>query len=154
SSGPEGAPPDLADRVMNRTDRQRVLYEKGKRFRFVIPEAVLRWPYGPPGDAVVLDEHREQLARVEWASRRPNVEVGILPLAPVAVWRTAGFVIFDEVEDGEPLVHLEMLTPLLRDTLRLCELIVGMESHLVDSVKQLEQRVDALADQIRANREE
>lgn len=110
SSGPEGAPPDLADRVMNRTDRQRVLYDKGKRFRFVIPEAVLRWPYGPPGDPVVLDEHREQLARVEWASRRPNVEVGILPLAPVAVWRTAGFVIFDEVEDGEPLVHLEMLT--------------------------------------------
>lgn len=43
---------------------------------------------------------------------------------------------------------------LLRDTLRLCELIVGMECHLADSVKQLEQRVDALADQIRADREE
>jgi hypothetical protein len=41
---------------------------------------------------------------------RPNVQVGILPLRPVAVWRTAGFVIFDEVEGGEALVHLEMLT--------------------------------------------
>ena len=41
---------------------------------------------------------------------RPNVEVGILPLAPVAVWRTAGFVIFDDVEGGEPQVHLEWLT--------------------------------------------
>lgn len=95
---------------MGRIDRQRVLYDEGKRFRFVIPEAVLRWPYGPPDDPAVLDEHREQLARVEWATGRPNVEVGILPLAPVAVWRTAGFVIFDDVESGEPQVHLEWLT--------------------------------------------
>ena len=95
---------------MGRIDRQRVLYDEGKRFRFVIPEAVLRWPYGPPDDPAVFDEHREQLARVEWAKGRPNVEVGILPLAPVAVWRTAGFVIFDEVTDGEPQVHLEWLT--------------------------------------------
>lgn len=110
ASGPAGAPPDLAERVMGRIDRQRVLYDEGKRFRFVIPEAVLRWPYGPPDDPAVFDEHREQLARVEWAIGRPNVEVGILPLAPVAVWRTAGFVIFDEVTDGEPQVHLEWLT--------------------------------------------
>jgi transcriptional regulator with XRE-family HTH domain len=110
SSGPEGVPGDLADRVMNRVDRQHVLYDEGKRFRFVIPEAVLRWPYGPAGDPAVLDEHREQLARVEWATGRPNVEVGILPLGPVAVWRTAGFVIFDEVEDGDAQVHLEWLT--------------------------------------------
>jgi transcriptional regulator with XRE-family HTH domain len=110
ASGPAGAPPDLAERVMGRIDRQRVLYDENKRFRFVIPEAVLRWPYGPPDDPAVLDEHREQLARVERATGRPNVEVGILPLAPVAVWRTAGFVIFDEVEDGEPRVHLEWLT--------------------------------------------
>ena len=109
-SGPRGVPPDLADRVMSRIERQRVLYDEGKRFRFVIPEAVLRWPHGPPDDPAVPDEHREQLARVEWAAGRPNVEVGILPLRPVAVWRTAGFVIFDEVEDGEALVHLEMLT--------------------------------------------
>lgn len=110
SSGPAGAPADLAGRVLGRIDRQRVLYDEGKRFRFVIPEAVLRWPYGPPGDPAVLDEHREQLARAGWAAERPNVEVGILPLAPVAVWRTAGFVIFDEVGDGEPQVHLEWLT--------------------------------------------
>jgi transcriptional regulator with XRE-family HTH domain len=110
SSGPEGVPPGLGERVMNRIDRQRVLYDESKRFRFVIPEAVLRWPYGPPGDPAVLDEHREQLARVEWAMGRPNVEVGILPLAPVGVWRTAGFVLFDEVEGGEALVHLEWLT--------------------------------------------
>jgi transcriptional regulator with XRE-family HTH domain len=109
-AGPEGVPPNVGQRVMDRIDRQRVLYHESKRFRFVIPEAVLRWPYGPPDDPAVFDEHREQLARVEWATERPNVTVGILPLAPVAAWRTAGFVIFDEVQDGEALVHLEMLT--------------------------------------------
>lgn len=110
SSGPAGAPPGLAERVMGRIERQQVLYDETKRFRFVIPEAVLRWPYGPPDDPSVLDEHREQLARIETVMGRPNVEVGILPLAPVAVWRTAGFVIFDDVEGGEPQVHLEWLT--------------------------------------------
>jgi hypothetical protein len=69
-------------RVMGRIDRQRVLYDEGKRFRFVMPEAVLRWPYGPPDDPAVFDEHREQLALVEWARGRPNVEVGILPGSP------------------------------------------------------------------------
>ena len=92
SSGPDGVPPDLAERVMGRIDRQQILYDETKRFRFVIPEAVLRWPYGPADDPAVLDEHREQLARVGWAVGRANVDVGILPLAPVATWRTAGFV--------------------------------------------------------------
>ena len=110
SSGPAGAPPDLAARIMGRIDRVRVLYDEAKHFRFVIPEAAPRWPYGPPGDRAVLYEHREQLARVRWAAERPNIDVGILPLAPVGVWRLAGFVIFDEVEDGDPLVHLEWLT--------------------------------------------
>jgi transcriptional regulator with XRE-family HTH domain len=110
SSGPAGAPADLAQRAMGRIERQRVLYDESKRFRFVIPEAVLRWPYGPPDDPAVLDEQREQLARIEWATGRPNIVVGILPLAPTAVWRTSGFVIFDEVDGDQPQVHLELLT--------------------------------------------
>lgn len=110
SSRPAGVPADLAQRVMGRMERQRLLYDETKRFRFVIPEAALRWPYGPPDDPAVLDEHREQLARVRWATGRPNIEIGILPLAPVAVWRLSGFVIYDQVTDGEPQVHLEWLT--------------------------------------------
>jgi transcriptional regulator with XRE-family HTH domain len=110
SSGPAGAPDDLAQRVIGRLERQRILYDADKRFRFVIPEAVLRWPYGPPDDPSVPDEHREQLARIEQVSRRPNVRVGILPLEPVAAWRLGGFVLFDDVDGGEPQVHLEWLT--------------------------------------------
>jgi transcriptional regulator with XRE-family HTH domain len=110
SSGPAGEPADIGTRVMNRTERQRLLYDEAKTFRFVIPEVVLRWPYGPPGDPAVPDEHREQLARLEWATRRQNIELGILPMSPVAVWRSTGFVLYDEVEDGDPLVHIEWLT--------------------------------------------
>jgi hypothetical protein len=110
SSGPAGAPADVAQRAMGRIERQRILYDESKRFRFVIPEAVWRWPYGPSDDPAVLDEQREQLARIEWAVGRPNIVVGILPIAPTAVWRTSGFVIFDEVEGDEPQAHLELLT--------------------------------------------
>jgi transcriptional regulator with XRE-family HTH domain len=110
SSGPNGTPPDIAKRVMDRLDRQRILYDEGKEIRFVIPEVALRWPYGPPDDPAVMDEHLEQLARIEMAMSRPNVRIGILPLQPLAVWRLGGFVIYDEVEDDEPFVHLELLT--------------------------------------------
>jgi transcriptional regulator with XRE-family HTH domain len=110
SSGPHGTPADLASRVMNRIDRQAILYDETKHFRFVIPEAVLRWPFGTPGDPATLDDHHEQLARVATVSQRPNVELGILPLQPCPTWRLSGFVIYDNVEDGQPQVHLEWLT--------------------------------------------
>lgn len=110
SSGPEGVFPDIAERIMRRLERQRILYDDSKQFRFVIPEAVLRWPYGPPDDPAVLDEHREQLARVEMIMGRPNVQIGILPLRPTAPWRLAGFDIYDDIKDGDPLVHLDWLT--------------------------------------------
>jgi hypothetical protein len=106
TSGPEGELPDIAERIVHRMERQHILYDESKRFRFVIPEAVLRWPYGPPDDPAVLDEHREQLARIETMIRRPNVEIGVLPLRPTAPWRLAGFDIYDDMKDGEPLVHL------------------------------------------------
>ena len=106
SSGPAGIPPDLAVRVMGRIERQRILYDETKRFRFVVPEAVLRWPFGPPDDPAVLDEHHEQLQRVQTMMARPNVEISILPLQPNPFWRLSGFVIYDQVDDGEPQVHL------------------------------------------------
>jgi transcriptional regulator with XRE-family HTH domain len=104
SAGPAGAPPDLAERVLARLERQRILYDERKRLRFVVPEAVLRWPVGP------LDEHLEQLGRLAEILARPNVDLRILPMAPPLVWRTGGFVLFDELGDEDPFVHLELLT--------------------------------------------
>lgn len=104
SAGPGGAPPDLADRVMGRMERQRILYDSRKRLRFIVTEAALRWPFGPPA------EHLEQLDRLAEIMGRPNVDLRILPSAPSPVWRTGGFVLFEELGEDEPFVHLELLT--------------------------------------------
>lgn len=37
-------------------------------------------------------------------------------MAPAAVWRSTGFVIYDQVEDGDPLVHIEWLTRSYNET--------------------------------------
>lgn len=110
SAGPNGEPADLADRVLGRLERQRILYDERKRLRFVVPEAVLRWPIGPAEDTSAIHEHGEQLDRVGEVMARPNVDLRILPMRPRPVWRTGGFVLFDKIEDGEPFVHLELLT--------------------------------------------
>jgi transcriptional regulator with XRE-family HTH domain len=111
SSGPKGAPEDLASWVANRTEgRRHVLTDPAKAFRFVITEAALRMPFGPAGDPVVLDEHAEQLARVRWATQQPNITVAVLPLAACPAWRQYGFVIFDEVAGGDPVVHIETIS--------------------------------------------
>lgn len=104
SAGPKGAPPDLAERVLSRLERQRILYDERKRLRFVVPETVLRWPVGP------ADEHLEQLDRLGEIMVRPNIDLRVLPMAPPVVWRTGGFVLFDELGDEDPFVHLELLT--------------------------------------------
>lgn len=156
SSGPLGVPADLGQRVMGRMERQQVLYDEAKLFRFVITEAALRWPYGDPADPAVLDEHREQLARVEWATRRPNIEIGILPLSPVAFWRLGGFVIYDEVSEGDPLVHIEWLTRPYNETepeaLEMCRQAFAnlmSASAVADDARRL---ISVAADDLRAGR--
>lgn len=109
SAGPNGIPPDFADRVLGRLERQRVLYDPTKQVRFVVPEAVLRWPIGPEEEATI-GEHLEQLNRIAEVMARPNVDVRFLPMKPRPVWRTGGFVLFDKIEGEEPRVHLELLT--------------------------------------------
>jgi transcriptional regulator with XRE-family HTH domain len=104
SSGPAGTPPDLAERVLGRMERQRILYDERKQLRFVVPETVLRWPVGPPR------EHAEQLERLGEIMARPNVDLRIIPMAPTTVWRVSGFVLFDDLDQDEPFVHLELLT--------------------------------------------
>jgi transcriptional regulator with XRE-family HTH domain len=104
SAGPAGELPDVAERVIGRLERQRILYDESKELRFVVPETVLRWPFGPPAEQV------EQMERLGEVMRRPNVDVRILPMARTSVWRTSGFVIFDRLGDQDPFVHLELLT--------------------------------------------
>lgn len=104
SSGPDGILPDMAERVMGRLERQAILYDDDKRLRFVVPEAALRWPVGPPA------EHLEQLDRIAGVMTRPNVDLRILPMEPALVWRIDRFEMFEDFTDDEPFVHVELIS--------------------------------------------
>jgi transcriptional regulator with XRE-family HTH domain len=87
----DGAPDDLDEAVGVRMQRQQVLYRSGKRFHFVITEAVLRYRLCPS------DVMLGQLDRLVTLSTMPTIRFGVipfeaeLPLAPVH-----GFWLMDE----------------------------------------------------------
>jgi hypothetical protein len=87
-----GAPgDDLEDALLLRIQRQQVLYDSTKQFRFVVTESVLRMLLCP------VDVMRGQLDRLTALIGLFNVELGViptgarLPLAPLH-----GFVMFDD----------------------------------------------------------
>jgi len=87
----DGAPDDLDQAVAARMIRQQILYRSGRRFHFVITEAVLRYRLCP------LHVMLGQLDRLVALSTMPTVRFGViafeasLPLAPVH-----GFWLMDE----------------------------------------------------------
>ncbi|MEV4298018.1 helix-turn-helix domain-containing protein [Microbispora rosea] len=64
---------DVDDAIRLRMRRQEILYDPARRFRFVMPEAVLRYRLAPP------DVMRGQLDRLIAVTTLPNVEFGLLP---------------------------------------------------------------------------
>ncbi|WP_277611466.1 helix-turn-helix domain-containing protein [Streptomyces scabichelini] len=65
----------VRETVSARLERQEVLYDAGKMFRFVVTEPVLRWLIVPP---LVM---AGQLDRLISLSRLPNIDVRVVPLA-------------------------------------------------------------------------
>lgn len=98
--------PDVAEAIARRMDRQKILYEPGRRLEFVVGEAALRSRFGRP------TEIREQLARVLTVAGLDTVTLGVLPLdSDLSSWRGPGFNLFDDRAGDEPaLVHVELLT--------------------------------------------
>ncbi|SDU77088.1 helix-turn-helix domain-containing protein [Jiangella alkaliphila] len=83
-------PDDRAEAVPARMERQRLLYEGGRRFQFVLEEATLRTVVGDP--EVMLG----QLDRVLAIVSLHRVSVGIVPeLSARVIWPAEGFLIFD-----------------------------------------------------------
>ena len=72
-----GVARDIPAAVTARLERQQALYQPGKHFEFVIPEAALRWRPGPDGARVLA----AQLDRVAALSTLEGVTFGILPWA-------------------------------------------------------------------------
>ncbi len=93
-------PNDLSDAVAVRMERQRVIYQRGKRFAVVLEEQALRTWFG---DAAT---QAGQLDRVLAVMSLPNVSVGIVPMmVERAGVPSTGFWIFDN-----SLVALEIPT--------------------------------------------
>jgi transcriptional regulator with XRE-family HTH domain len=87
-----GAPgADLEDALLLRIQRQQVLYDSAKRFRFVVTEAVLRMLLCP------VDVMRGQLDRLAALIGMSTVELGIIPTGtPLPLAPLHGFVMFDD----------------------------------------------------------
>lgn len=81
---------DLTHCAQARMDRQAILYEPGRQFRFVLTEsALLHWVCPP---AVML----AQLDRLRELATLPTVHLGILPLdRPMPQFPQCGFTIYD-----------------------------------------------------------
>ncbi|GAA3134549.1 helix-turn-helix transcriptional regulator [Planomonospora alba] len=84
------APDEVDAAIRVRMQRQEILYDQRRRFRFVLPEAVLRYRLAP------LDVMRGQLDRLLAVTALPNVEFGIVPFtAPLPSALLNGFWIYD-----------------------------------------------------------
>ncbi|MFB9745063.1 helix-turn-helix domain-containing protein [Pseudonocardia sulfidoxydans] len=96
---------ETATAVRSRLDRQRLLYERGRTFRVVITEAVLRHRLG--GEAIMA----EQLRRLADLSRLPTVDLGVIPVdTDMASRYGASFDLYDGIDgtdDGLVVVELE-----------------------------------------------
>ncbi|WP_329083591.1 helix-turn-helix domain-containing protein [Streptosporangium sp. NBC_01469] len=101
------APDEIDAAIRVRMQRQDILYDQSKRFRFVIPEAALRYRLAP------LDVMRGQLDRLLAVTALPNVEFGVIPFeAPLPSAPLNGFWVYDEDHVAVPTRTRDLL---LRD---------------------------------------
>jgi hypothetical protein len=85
------APDEVDAAIRVRMQRQEILYDRRKRFRFILPEAVLRYRLAP------LEVMRGQLDRLLAVTALPNVEFGVVPFeAPLPSALLNGFWIYDQ----------------------------------------------------------
>jgi transcriptional regulator with XRE-family HTH domain len=101
-------PNDLSEAVAARMERQRVIYQRGKRFAVVLEEQALRTWFG---DAAT---QAGQLDRLLAVMSLPNVSVGIVPMmVERAGVPSAGFWIFDNslVALETPTASIEVTRP-------------------------------------------
>ena len=90
---------DIDDAVAARMARQRYLYEPGRRFEFLISEAVLRYLLAP------ADVMRGQLDRLQTIIGAPNITFGIIPFGvPLPIAPQNSFQLYDDIAIVETFV--------------------------------------------------
>lgn len=101
-------PNDIEAAVAARRERQRVLYQRGKRFEVVLEEQALRTWFGDAG------VQAGQLGRLLEVMSLPSVSLGIIPMMIIrTAVPPAGFWIFDNtlVALETPTASLEVAQP-------------------------------------------
>ena len=88
---------NLPAAVAARLDRQQALYDKGRRFEFLMTEAALRWRPGPPELLTAQLDHIAAMITLE------TIEFGIVPADEQmhAITR-CGFILYEDRSDGQP----------------------------------------------------
>ncbi|MCG7528057.1 helix-turn-helix domain-containing protein [Streptomyces sp. OfavH-34-F] len=90
---------DVAEAVAARMERQRVLYEGGRRFAFLIEESVLRAGIGG------VEVMSGQLDHLVGIAALPHVSLGVVPMrADRERWPAEGFWIYDTAQVNVELV--------------------------------------------------
>ncbi|MEU3020582.1 Scr1 family TA system antitoxin-like transcriptional regulator [Nocardiopsis sp. NPDC007018] len=87
---PPIAPEQVPEGVALRTERQKVLFEEGRTFGFVITEYALRRPFGTP------DLMRTQYERLLHLASDPRISVTVIPMWARYPVTPSGFTIFDD----------------------------------------------------------
>ncbi|MET9066483.1 helix-turn-helix domain-containing protein [Streptosporangium sandarakinum] len=101
------APDEIDAAIRVRMKRQEILYDQSKTFRFVVPEAALRYRLASP------EVMRGQIDRLLAVTTLPNVEFGVIPFeAPLPSALLNGFWIYDRELAAVPTRTRELL---LRD---------------------------------------
>lgn len=94
----------IANAVAARIERQTILYEESKKFRFLMTEAVLRWQFG--STALM----RAQYDRIETIAALDNVSIRVIPFSrEVTTLQPEAFVLYRATAD-ESSVRVETHT--------------------------------------------
>jgi Domain of unknown function (DUF5753) len=102
---------DVRAAVAARVERQSILYDDAKVFEFLVSEALLHSLPSPR--ALTLS----QLDRLRSVTTLPNVRLGVIPLEAFGwAWHEHAFTIYEGLEEGEGIVHVETLTAVVNVT--------------------------------------
>jgi transcriptional regulator with XRE-family HTH domain len=110
---------DAAEIIAGRRERQRILFDETRRFRFLMTESVLHTRVAPA--PVLRSQIRRQLALVEGFD---HIDIGVIATgAPLQAWTLTGFDITGD------LVEVELLTSqvLIRDLREVAEYMTRFE---------------------------
>ncbi|MBT2479003.1 helix-turn-helix transcriptional regulator [Streptomyces sp. ISL-94] len=84
-------PGDHSKTIARKLERQQVVYDRSKRFTFVLTEQAVRWPLVGPDALAVQIDHLASLTHL------PNVRLGVIPITvPTGPAPLNTFTVYDE----------------------------------------------------------